>query len=123
MPELIMVASWRVMIVRSPALIRLRKSSEISLEACLDLMSRTISPRALSWSATTCLLSASTSPVALAPVTSIALKTKVDMRLRGRHAAEAHQAAQLFGGGRTRLCEALGDLAVAHERGQRGVHA
>jgi hypothetical protein len=26
----------------------------------------------------------------LAPVTSIALKTKVDMRLRGRHAAEAH---------------------------------
>ena len=51
------------------------KSSEISLEECLALMSRTIRPRALSWSATTCLLSASTSPVAFAPVRSIALKT------------------------------------------------
>jgi hypothetical protein len=64
-----------VRIVRSVALIRFMKSSEISLEACLALMSRTIRPRAFSWSATTCLESASTSPVAFAPVRSIALKT------------------------------------------------
>src|SRR5215207_526911 len=110
------------MIVSSAGLIRFMKSSEISFEACLALMSRTISPRAFSWSATTCLLSASTSPVAFEPVRSIALKTNVDMTLRGRHAAEAQQATQLLGRGRTRLGEALGDLAGADQTGERRVH-
>src|SRR3954453_4502555 len=108
MPELTIVASCRVMIVRSCALTRSRKGSRISLEACLSAMSRTISPRDLSWSETTCLDSASTSPVAFAPVMSIALKTYVviaqslpasrPVGLR-RHpeAAHAHQAAQLLG--------------------------
>ena len=77
MPELTIVASCRVMIVRSCALMRSRNASLISLEECLSAMSRTISPRCLSWSETTCLLSASTSPVAFAPVRSIALKTYV----------------------------------------------
>ena len=75
MPLLTMVASWRVMIVRSAGLIRLKNGIASSLEACLSAMSRTISPRCLSWSETICLLSASTSPVAFAPVRSIALKT------------------------------------------------
>ena len=75
MPELTIVASWRVMIVRSVALILSRKGSRISADFDLSAMSRTISPRCLSWSETTCLLSASTSPVAFAPVRSIALKT------------------------------------------------
>src|ERR671936_2237819 len=116
MPELTMVDSWRVMIVRSVALIFLRKPRPSSLEPDLSWISRTTSPRDLSWSATRCLLSASTSPVAFAPVRSIALKTNVAIGLRRRHAAEAHQAAQLFGGGRTGLRQALGDLAGAHQR-------
>src|SRR4051794_36962969 len=85
-------------------------------------MSRTISPRAFNWSATTCLDSASTSPVAFAPVRSIALKTNADMRSGGGHAAEAEQAAQLLGRRGARLGEALGDLAGADEAGERGVH-
>src|SRR3954449_4252746 len=100
------------MIVRSAALMRSMKERLISLDACLSAMSRTIRPRCLSWSETTCLDSASTSPVAFAPVMSIALKTYVAMvqllvRARAeaplrRHpeAAQAHEAAQLLRRGR-----------------------
>src|SRR5919206_1192174 len=135
MPELTIVASWRVMIVRSSALTLSRNARLISLDACLSAMSRTISPRALSWSETTCLLSASTSPVAFAPVRSIALKTYVAIAslalrrarrraaLRGHpEAAHAHQAAQLVRRRRALLGHALGDLAGAHERREGGVH-
>src|SRR4051794_21602792 len=123
------------MIVRSVALMRSRKESLISLEECLSAISRTISPRCLSWSATTCLLSASTSPVAFAPVRSIALKTYVAIayvllrrapgRLRG-HSEAAHaaagQAAQLLRRRRALLGHALGDLARAHELRERRIH-
>src|SRR5919108_1787685 len=135
MPELTIVASCRVMIVRSAALMRSRKASLISFEECLSAMSRTISPRDFSWSETTCLLSASTSPVAFAPVMSIALKTYVAIvlslsglarargALRGHpEAAHAGQAAQLVGRRGALLGDALGDLARAHERRERGVH-
>src|SRR3954452_23197684 len=96
------------MIVRSCGLTRSRNGSLISFEACLSEMSRTISPRDLSWSETTCLVSASTSPVAFAPVRSIALKTYVAIAqslrsafagaaLRGHpEAAHAHEAAQVL---------------------------
>ena len=75
MPDWTIVASWRVRTARSVALSLLKISRLISRDLCLSLMSRTISPRDFSWSETTCLLSASTSPVALAPVRSMALKT------------------------------------------------
>src|ERR687885_2444151 len=127
MPELTIVASCRVMIVRSSALIRWRNGSLISFDVCLSEMSRTVSPRALSWSETTCLLSASTSPVAFAPVRSIALKTYVVAMVGqllcralagavlGRHPeAAAGQAAQLLRRRRALLGHALGDLAGAH---------
>ncbi len=76
-PEEIIVESWREKIASSFALTRFMKESSISFEPRLLLMSRTISPRALSWSETACLDSASTSPRALPPARSIALKTKV----------------------------------------------
>src|SRR5690349_24813422 len=120
MPELTIVASCRVMIVRSSALTFSRNGRRISFDACLSPMSRTISPRAFSWSETTCLLSASTSPVAFAPARSIALKTYVAMALRGHpEAAHAGQAAQLVRRGGALLGHALGDLAGAHERRER----
>ena len=75
MPELTIVASCRVMIVRSSGLTLLPNGSLSSFEECLSAISRTIRPRAFSWVETTCLDSASTSPVALPPVMSIALKT------------------------------------------------
>ena len=75
MPEEIIVDSWREKTARSLALTRFMKASSISFEECLSLMSRTISPRCLSWSETACLESASTSPRALPPDRSIALKT------------------------------------------------
>ena len=71
--------SCRVMIIRSRALTRSMNSSEISLDPFLELMSRTISPRDLSWSVTACLDSASTSPRDGTPARSIALKTNVSM--------------------------------------------
>ncbi len=74
-PEEIIVASWRENTASSAALTRFRKPSSISREACLSAMSRTISPRCLSWSETACLESASTSPRALPPARSMALKT------------------------------------------------
>ena len=65
----------------------------ISAEPRLAAMSMTIRPRALSWSATACLLSASTSPFAWPPAMSIALKTKLAMAqaLRRPLAAGAHR--------------------------------
>ena len=75
MPEVIIVESWREKTARSAALTLLRKLSSISREVCLSAISRTISPRDLSWSETACLDSASTSPRAFAPARSIALKT------------------------------------------------
>ncbi len=75
MPEVIIVASWREKTARSAALTLSMKASLISLEACLSAISRTISPRAFSWSETACLESASTSPCAFTPARSIALKT------------------------------------------------
>ena len=75
MPEEIIVESWREKIASSVALTLFRNAISISREECLSAMSRTISPRCLSWSETACLESASTSPRALAPDRSIALKT------------------------------------------------
>ncbi len=74
-PEEIIVESWREKIASSFALTRLVKPSSIWREECLSAMSRTISPRCLSWSETACLDSASTSPRACPPVRSMALKT------------------------------------------------
>ncbi len=74
-PEEIIVESWREKTASSFALTRFRNDSSISFEECLSAMSRTISPRCLSWSETACLESASTSPRALPPARSIALKT------------------------------------------------
>src|SRR5512134_3457911 len=125
MPELTIVASWRVMIVRSPALMRPVNGSLSSLEPVLSLMSRTISPRALSWSETLCLLSASTSPVAFAPVRSMALKTYVAIAAALRGDAEGlgpEQPLELLRDGGALLGQAAGDLARAHELGERGVH-
>ena len=75
MPEEIIVESWREKTASSVALTRFMNASSISREECLSAMSRTISPRCLSWSETACLDSASTSPPALPPARSIALKT------------------------------------------------
>ncbi len=75
MPEEIIVASWRANTASSEALTLSKKVRLISREACLSAMSRTISPRDFSWSETACLESASTSPLALMPAMSIALKT------------------------------------------------
>ena len=77
MPEDTIVESWRDMTARSCSLTRCRKSSLISLELCLSEISRTTMPRDLSWSATACLDSASTSPRARAPAMSMALNTYV----------------------------------------------
>jgi len=77
MPAVIIVESWREKMASSLALTRFMKASSISRELCLSLMSSTIRPRCLSWSETACLDSASTSPCALTPARSIALKTKV----------------------------------------------
>src|SRR5918998_304692 len=114
MPELTIVASWRVMIAMPGSL--------ISFDVRLSAMSRTISPRCLSWSATCCLDSASTSPLACRPVRSIALKTYVLLLLiSGRHqAAGAHEAPQLVGVRGALLGELLGDLALPDERRERG---
>src|SRR4051812_21011216 len=123
MPELTIVASCRVMIVRSSDLILPPKGSLSSAEPALSLISRTMRPRDLSWSETLCLLSASTCPVALAPERSIALKTYVAMGL-GRHAERLcpEQAAQLLRDVGALLRQAAGDLAGADELRQRGVH-
>src|SRR3954470_24408666 len=126
MPELTMVASWRVMIVRSAALTLSRPGSLSSLDPALSAMSTTMSPRDFSWSATACLLSASSSPLAWRPVRSTALNAYVlivpgSRSLRG-HQAGAHEAAQLVRMRRAGLGQLLRDLALAHERGQRGVH-
>src|SRR3954471_21956647 len=111
------------MIVRSSALTLLPKGRRISAEPPFSLMSRTTSERALSWSETDCLLSASTSPVARAPVRSIALKTYVAMALGGQpEAVGAEQPLELLGHVRALLGQALGDLAGADELRQRGVH-
>src|SRR5437588_1264996 len=125
MPEPTIVASWRVRTATSWALIRCRMSRLISREECLSAMSSTISPRALSWSATDCLDSASTSPPALAPARSIALKTYVLIAWRGPSSGQwrgAEQAPQLVGSGGAGLGPLLADLALAHQRGQRRVH-
>jgi hypothetical protein len=76
MPLETIVASWRERIARSPSLIRLVPGISSGLEARpFSAMSTTIRPLAFSWSATVCLDSASTSPLACWPRTSIALKT------------------------------------------------
>ena len=75
MPEETIVDSWRVATARSLALTRANSSMLSSLERYLWAMSMTTSPRAFSWSATSCLETASTSPLAGTPARSIALKT------------------------------------------------
>ena len=74
-PEEIIVASWRANTASSVALTLSKKVRLISREECLSAMSSTTSPRDFSWSETACLESASTSPLALTPARSIALKT------------------------------------------------
>src|SRR5918998_1868965 len=122
MPELTIVAIWRAMTAMSGSLILSAPGSLISFDERLSAMSRTIRPRCLSWSATCCLDSASSSPLAWRPVRSIALKTKVLLLLiSGRHqAAGAHEAPQLVGVRGALLGELLGDLALPDERRERG---
>src|SRR3954469_2689459 len=125
MPDVTIVASWRVMTVRSWALTRWKRERSISSDCFASEMSSGISPRWRSWSVTACLLSASTSPFACAPATSTALKTYVAILqlLRGRHRhVAAHQALELVRRRRPLLGERAGDLARAHEAGERGVH-
>src|SRR4051812_1473427 len=129
------------MIARSASFTRLSHGSSMSLDFRLSAMSRTIRPLALSWSATDCLDSASTSPRACWPPRSIALKTNVLIartpcrggRRGGRASNDAlswrcgegrraEQPAQLLRRRGTGLGELLRDLAAAHERRQRGVH-
>jgi hypothetical protein len=64
MPELTIVAIWRAMTAMSGSLTLSDPGSLISFEDFLSAMSRTIRPRDLSWSATCCFDSASTSPLA-----------------------------------------------------------
>ena len=64
MPEVTIVASCRDATARSFAFTREKISRLISLERYLWAMSTTTSPRSLSCSATACLESASTSPLA-----------------------------------------------------------
>ncbi len=75
MPEEIIVESWRAKIASSVGLTLFMNEISMFFDECLSAMSRTISPRCLSWSETACLESASTSPRALPPARSIALKT------------------------------------------------
>ena len=74
-PEVIIVASWRLNTASSRSFTRCMNSRLISLDLPLESMSRTIKPRALSWSVTACLESASTSPRDETPARSIALNT------------------------------------------------
>src|SRR4051812_8798106 len=90
-------------------------------------MSRTISPRPRSLSATSCLDGASTSPRDGTPARSIALKTKVATALgdggHGRRSGVgAQQAPELVRSRGARLGELARDLPRSHERGQRSVH-
>ena len=64
MPEVTIVASCREATARSLAFTRENSSRLISLERYLVAMSTTTRPRSLSCSATACLDSASTSPLA-----------------------------------------------------------
>src|SRR3712207_4813065 len=124
MPELTIVASWRVITAMSVSLTRSAPGSLISFDVRLSAMSRTIRPRDFSWSATCCFDSASTSPWAWRPVRSIALKTNVValMTSRGHQTAGAHEAPQLVRMAGPLLGELLRDLALTHERRERGVH-
>src|SRR5271157_4973451 len=123
-PEEIIVESWREKTASSAGLTRFRKDSSISREVCLSVTSRTISPRDFSWSATACLDSASTSPPALVPARSTALKTYVLIlqALCSRERRGAEQPPELLRRRRAGFGELAGDLALAHERGQRGIH-
>ena len=64
MPEVTIVASWREATARSLAFTRENSSMFSSFERYLCAMSTTTRPRSLSCSATACLESASTSPLA-----------------------------------------------------------
>ncbi len=75
MPEEIIVASWREKTASSETFTVFVNAKLSSREACLSATSRTISPRAFSWSETACFDSPSTSPRALMPAKSIVLKT------------------------------------------------
>src|SRR3954447_15158500 len=121
MPDEIIVESWRVATVSSCALTFLKRPrrSPTSVGFCSS-MSRTIRPLPRSCAATDCLSSASTSPRVAAPVRASALNAKVDIALSHPH--RAHQAAQLLGARGTRLCELAGDLVIADEVGERGIH-
>src|SRR6267378_2796106 len=129
MPELIIVESWREKIASSDALTRLRKPSSISRELLLAAMSRTISPRCLSWSETACLDSASSSPRALTPARSIALNTYVLMPglLCGHSPARAEplaaeQAVELLWRRGAAFGELAADEFLADEGRERRVH-
>ncbi len=77
MPEVTIVASWRLATARSLGLTRANSSRLTSRERYLCAMSTTTRPRSLSCSATSCFESASTSPRAGTPDRSIALNTNV----------------------------------------------
>ncbi len=101
MPEVTIVASWRVATARSLALTRANSSRLSSLERYLWAMSMTTSPRSLSWSATSCLEFASTSPAGGHPGQVHRLEDVGRHRLR-RHRrwplpGHTDQAAELLG--------------------------
>src|SRR5690242_2297569 len=142
MPEEIIVESWRVAIVSSAALTRLKRPRKSPTSALLNSsISRTIRPVARSCEETACLLSASISPRVCAPGRSSALKTKVAMgRPHRPHAAAvrhrreavargargaglAEQARELLRRGGPLHRELAGDLVAANQIEQCRVHS
>src|SRR3954454_14114288 len=121
MPELTIVDSWRVAMTSSSALIFLkRERMSPALAGVCPSMSTTIRPFERSCAATACLSPASISPLEGMPARSSALNAKFAMVLRRLH--DAHQATELVGGAGARLGELAGDLVLAHELDEGGVH-
>src|SRR5918999_1881144 len=121
MPDCTFVASWREAMTRSSALTFLKRARRSpALAAACSSMSTTMSPFERSCEATVCLSAASISPLVGEPERSRALNAYVAMALRHPHGA--HQAPQLLGGARAGLGQLAGDLVLAHELRERGVH-
>src|SRR3954471_287747 len=95
MPDETIVASWRVMIVRSLALTRDGSLSSIDRPVFFSCRLVTVRPRERSSSVAACLESPVTSPFWGTPVASVALKVKVaaPMALRGHRRLELDRAA------------------------------
>src|SRR3954469_17194381 len=121
MPEFTIVASCRVAMTRSSAFTFFQRASRSpALFGTSSSMSTTIRPFERSCAATACLSPASISPLEGMPARSSALNAKFAMVLRRLH--DAHQATELVGGAGARLGELAGDLVLAHELDEGGVH-